>query len=87
MSLSVINSVVQALTLLAIATGAWQLLAHSRQMHRDFESMYVQRYWTSMDRRSSSWILSGRFGKDDLLVDGAQRTSPELLSEFPQVAG
>lgn len=51
--------IVQALTAMAIVFAAWQLLFHSRQMHRDFELVYVQRYWELMDRRSASLALEG----------------------------
>lgn len=51
--------IVQIATLLAIAVAAWQLLFHSRQMHRDFEALYVQRYWSLMDQRSDRFALDG----------------------------
>lgn len=51
------SAIVQTLTALAIVFAAWQLLFHSRQMHRDFELLYVQRYWELMDRRSPEFAL------------------------------
>ncbi|WP_425843683.1 hypothetical protein [Agrococcus sp. TSP3-2-1] len=36
--------VLQCVTLVAVLLAAWQVLFHSRQMHRDFEAVYVQRY-------------------------------------------
>lgn len=43
------------LTFVAIGLAGWQLLFHSRQMHRDFEMLYVQRYWAIMDKRRPEW--------------------------------
>ncbi|MEO8262345.1 MAG: hypothetical protein ABI566_07220 [Pseudolysinimonas sp.] len=65
MVLDIIGIVLQAATALAIVIGAWQLLFHSRQMHRDFESLYVERYWQIMDRRSNDWILKGKTKPED----------------------
>ncbi|WP_144720144.1 hypothetical protein [Agrococcus jejuensis] len=55
----VIGAIVQTATLIAVGVAAWQLLFHSRQMHRDFEALYVQRYWTLMDQRSDAFALDG----------------------------
>lgn len=52
--------IVQSLTALAIIFAALQLLFHSKQMHRDFEMMYVQRYWQVMDRRSDEFEFDGK---------------------------
>lgn len=49
--------VISAITVLTIAFAAVQLIFHTRQMHRDFESLYVQRYWALMDRRTPSFAL------------------------------
>lgn len=68
LTLSVLGLALQALTLLAIGVGAWQLISNSRLMHRQFESMYVERYWQVMDRRSESWVLKGVFTKADQVV-------------------
>ena len=46
-----------ALTFLAIGVAAIQLIFHSRQMHREFESLYISRYWELMDRRSTSFAV------------------------------
>jgi hypothetical protein len=48
---------IQTVTLVAIILAAWQLLFHSKQMHRDFEVLYVQRYWDLMDKRSFSFSI------------------------------
>ena len=60
--------IVQMATLLAIVVAAWQLTYHSRQMHRDLESLYVQRNWAIMDRRSLKWLANGKPTSDDYLV-------------------
>lgn len=60
--------IVQTLTALAIVFAAWQLLFHSRQMHRDFELLYVQRYWELMDRRSAAFALEHEATAEDRLV-------------------
>lgn len=59
---------VSSLTVLAIAAAVWQLVAQSRQMHREFEAMYVRRYWELMSNRSESWVLSGRLTVADRVV-------------------
>ena len=55
--MDIFSGIVQTLTALAIVFAAWQLLFHSKQMHRDFELLYVQRYWQLMDRRSPAFAL------------------------------
>lgn len=44
-----------ALSALSLATLAFvlvQVVSHSRQMHHDFEAMYLQRFWSIMERTS-----------------------------------
>lgn len=60
--------VLQVATLIAVIVAAWQLLFHSRQMHREFESLYIARYWELMDRRSRGWVSRGHIDRDDLVV-------------------
>lgn len=60
--------ILQVATLSAVVVAAWQLLFHSRQMHRDFEALYVARYWTLMDQRSRGYVLSGRLNRADRIV-------------------
>jgi hypothetical protein len=57
--------VLQIATLIAVAVAAWQLMFQSRQMHRDFETLYVARYWALMDRRSLPFVLTGAPRKSD----------------------
>lgn len=66
--MEVFSAIVQAFTALAIIFAAWQLMFHSRQMHRDFELLYVQRYWELMDRRSPEFALECEPTPDDRLV-------------------
>lgn len=68
MTFDVWSLALQIATLLAVIVAAWQLLFHSRQMHREFEALYVARYWEIMDRRSDSWVLSGRTKRSDSVV-------------------
>lgn len=56
--MEIFSVVVQTLTALAIIFAAWQLLFHSRQMHRELENLYVQRYWELMSERSDSFVVS-----------------------------
>lgn len=60
MNFDVWSLVLQLATLVAVVVAAWQLLFHSRQMHREFEALYIARYWELMDRRSIRWVVSGR---------------------------
>lgn len=66
--MDVFSAIVQALTALAIVFAAWQLMFHSRQMHRDFELLYVQRYWELMDRRTPGFALEHEPTPEDRLV-------------------
>lgn len=57
---------IQALTALAIVFAALQFVGSQTQRHREFENLYVQRYWDLLDRMSfelymneSSRLLSG----------------------------
>lgn len=60
--------VLQIATLLAVVVAAWQLLFHSRQMHRDFEALYVSRYWTLMDQRSEEFALGAPTTSDQIVI-------------------
>lgn len=39
-------------SLLAVGFVVVQIATHNRQMHHDFEAMYLQRFWALMERRS-----------------------------------
>ena len=60
--------ILQVATLVAVIVAAWQLLFLSRQMHRDFEALYVQRYWTLMDQRTRGFVLAGAPRRADRIV-------------------
>lgn len=63
--MEIFTFVVQGVTALAIIFAAWQLLFHSRQMHREFEQLYVSRYWVLMDQRSAHFAVTGHARKRD----------------------
>ena len=58
--LDVVSVVVQFLTFVGIALAALQLFFQGRQIHRDFDALYVRRYWELMDMRSKQWVLKGK---------------------------
>jgi hypothetical protein len=68
MNFDVWSLVLQVATLIAVVVAAWQLLFHSRQMHREFEALYIARYWELMDRRSIRWVVAGRHSRPDIVV-------------------
>lgn len=68
MSLELISVIVQAITAAAILLAGWQLLYHSRAMHRDLEMAYVVRYWQLMDDRSPQFVLTRTPGPGDDVV-------------------
>lgn len=49
---------------IAVGVAIWvavsQLGSQNRQQHREFENMYVQRYWVIIDRFSADYRLRGR---------------------------
>ena len=60
--------IISALTMLSIVFAVTQIVAQTRQMHRDFEALYVERYWALMDRRSGEFERGGKPRKEDRLV-------------------
>lgn len=48
----VLDIVLSGLSLVAIAFVVLQITTHNRQMHHDFEAIYLQRFWSLMERRS-----------------------------------
>lgn len=57
------------LTGIAVIAVLFQLTFQNRQMHRDFELLYIQRYWDIMDRCSPHFALTGSTrGDHDLVV-------------------
>jgi hypothetical protein len=63
--MDILSFIVQTATLVAIVFAAWQLLYHSRQMHREFEHLYVDRYWVLMDKRSVDFVVDGKVSRDE----------------------
>lgn len=53
--------IIQIATGIAVTVGVWfavaQLVAQKQQQHREFENMYVQRYWAIMDQLSADYRL------------------------------
>lgn len=68
MNVDVWSLILQIATLIAVVVAAWQLLFHSRQMHREFEALYIARYWELMDRRSIRWVVADRQSRLDVVV-------------------
>lgn len=60
--------IISALTMLSIVFAVTQIVAQTRQMHRDFEALYVERYWALRDRRSGEFERGGKPRKEDSLV-------------------
>lgn len=64
-----INIIFQSITLLAVVAAIWQLLLHSKKMHRDTEMSLVQRYWEIMDRKSPQFVIEGKpLAADELVI-------------------
>jgi hypothetical protein len=57
--------VIQSITAAAIIFAAGQLFFHGRQTHREFEHLYVARYWALMDRLSLAFAIEGQVCKED----------------------
>jgi len=55
-----ITALVSASALIAVVFAGLQVRHVNRQMHREFESMYLTRFWAIMDRRSRAFALTGR---------------------------
>lgn len=60
--------IVSMVTCLTIGFAALQLIFHSRQTHREFESLYVQRYWNLMDKRSEPFAVKQKVLPEDKSV-------------------
>lgn len=57
-----------AVTLVAVIIAYVQILNLNRQMHREFEMQYLQRFWKLMDQRSEKFKLTGRPKKSDRTI-------------------
>ncbi|MBX3103792.1 MAG: hypothetical protein KF867_02350 [Cryobacterium sp.] len=60
--------IVSILTCFTIGLAAIQLIFHSRQMHREFETLYVERYWVLMDKRSQAFTVGQNPTESDKTV-------------------
>ena len=58
----------QGATFVAVCFAAFQLMFHSRHMHRDLEMVYVNRYWELMDMRSPVFVLTRQPSDEDQVV-------------------
>ncbi|MDN5896920.1 MAG: hypothetical protein L0H93_23220 [Nocardioides sp.] len=64
----VVGLVVSLVTAGSIIFAAIQIVAQTRQMHREFEALYVQRYWSLMDQHSVGFRRGMKPNKTDQLV-------------------
>lgn len=64
----IISAIASLGTVLVVIVGALQVGRMNRQMHREFEMQYLQRFWTLMDRRSKGLQLRGRANSEDQVV-------------------
>jgi hypothetical protein len=53
----IVATVLQALGLIGVGVAVSQLGGLNRQQHREFEQLYVQRYWSIRDRFSDEFAL------------------------------
>jgi hypothetical protein len=66
----------QFATVIAVGAAFLQLIGARAAKHRDFENLYVQRYWNLMDRfEGNPWTASSI---DDLLESDRSRVSAYL---------
>lgn len=68
MNSETISIIFQSITLLAVFAALWQLILHSKKMHRDTEMVFIQRYWQIMDRKSPTFVIEGKPNAADELV-------------------
>lgn len=60
--------IISIITAGSIIFAARQIVAQTRQMHREFESLYVERYWELMDKRSVSFLRGSKPRRSDQFV-------------------
>lgn len=51
--------------LMVVFTAVDQLRLHNRQLHRELENQYLQRFWTLWDRRTEKFKRTGRIKHAD----------------------
>ena len=64
----VVSAYVSVAAVLAVVFAAIQVMYLNRQIHRELESLYLQRYWDLMDRRSARFGLGGGPNRADKVV-------------------
>lgn len=70
------NVVAQIATVVAVGAAFLQLIGARAAKHRDFENLYVQRYWNLMDRfEGNPWTATS---VDDLVESDRSRISAYL---------
>lgn len=55
-----ITALFAGLALLAVLAAVGQLRLHNRQLHRELESQYLQRFWNVWDARTSKFKRTGK---------------------------
>lgn len=64
----VIAAVASVIAALAACIAVFQIASINRQVHREFETQYLLRFWSLMDRRSVSLQVNGEMEEEDLPV-------------------
>ena len=64
----VVSAYVSVATVFALIFAGVQVTFLNRQIHRELESLYLQRYWAVMDRRSGRFSAGGRPSRADKYV-------------------
>lgn len=71
-----VNITSQVATVIAVGAAFLQLIGARAAKHRDFENLYVQRYWNLMDRfEGNPWTATS---VDDLIESDRSRVSAYL---------
>lgn len=61
-----IDNAIEAVTAIAVVFAVGQLVGDRTQRHREFENLYVQRYWALLDRMSDELY----YGGNDVVAGG-----------------
>lgn len=60
-----LTAIFAGLALLVIRAAIGQLRLHNRQLHRELENHYLERFWEIWDARSGKFKRSGKLGRAD----------------------
>lgn len=74
-----ITALASALTALAVIFAALQVVLHNRQTHRDFESLYLQRFWSISDKQNEA--LEASTSSREASTDSANHAYLELSND------